>query len=316
MEVTPGIHRIQTPFGDRFVCLYLLVGSEAALLLDTGVDATPGEYVAPYLDEIGLAADKIRYVINSHADFDHTAGNQSAKELCPGALFMCHRSDLGQVEDIELMISDRYGEYAQDHGIADPDEALDAIRAATRTCPIDISLAGGEAIRLGPEWSIDIWHTPGHSYGHLSLYDPRGHHLIIADAALYNAVLTADGAPAFPPTYRYVDTYLASAQRIAAVRPNLLLTSHYPVYEGAAAAEFMAESRAFVDRVDQALIKALASERTLKELTDLLAPDLGAWPAEAGDYACFPFLGHLERLVQYGRAHTGRRDGLLTYRLK
>ena len=41
------------------------------------------------------------------------------------------------------MISDRYGEYAQDHGSADPDEALDFIRDATRTCPIDIALAGG-----------------------------------------------------------------------------------------------------------------------------------------------------------------------------
>ena len=129
-------------------------------------------------------------------------------------------------------------------------------------------------------------------------------------------MLTADGAPAFPPTYRYVDTYLASAQRIAAVRPNLLLTSHYPVYEGAAAAEFMAESRAFVDRVDHALIKAIEAERTLRELTELLAPDLGTWPAEACAYACFPFLGHLERLVHYGRAQTGRREGQLTYRLK
>ena len=81
MEIAPGIHRIETPLGDRFVCLYLLVGSEHALLLDTGVDSTPTEYLAPYLDEIGLAADKIRYVVNSHADFDHTAGNQSAKEL-------------------------------------------------------------------------------------------------------------------------------------------------------------------------------------------------------------------------------------------
>lgn len=316
MEVAPGIHRIETPFGDRFVCLYLLVGSESALLLDTGIDSTPGEYLAPYLDEIELSPNKIRYVVNSHADFDHTAGNQSAKELSPGALFMCHQLDLAQVEDIELMISDRYGEYAQDHGIADPDEALDFIRNATRTCPIDVALCGGEEIRLGPEWTIAVWHTPGHSHGHLSLYDPRGHHLVIADATLYNAVLRADGEPAFPPTYRYVDTYLASMQRIAATRPNLLLTSHYPVYEKTAVAEFMAESRAFVDRVDQALVKALATARTLKELTDLLSPDLGAWPTESNAYACFPLLGHLERLVHYGRAETGRRDGLLTYKLK
>ena len=316
MEVAPGIHRIETPLGDRFVCLYLLVGSESALLLDTGMDSTPGEYLAPYLDEIGLAADKIRYVVNSHADFDHTAGNQSVKELVPGAFFMCHGLDLAQTEDIELMISDRYGEYAQDHGIADPDEALDFIRNSTRTCPIDIALSGGESIRLGPEWTVEVWHTPGHSYGHISLYDPRGHNLVIADATLYNAVLRSDDQPAFPPTYRYVDTYLASMQRIAATKVNVLLTSHYPVYEGAGVAEFMAESRAFVDRVDAALVKALATERTLKELTDLLSPDLGAWPAESNSYACFPLLGHLERLVLYGQAQTGRRDGLLTYNLK
>jgi glyoxylase-like metal-dependent hydrolase (beta-lactamase superfamily II) len=316
MEVAPGIHRIQTPFGDRFVCLYLLVGSECALLLDTGVDSTPGEYLVPYLHEIGLAADSIRYVVNSHADFDHTAGNQSVVELTSGAIFMCHQLDLAQVEDIELMISDRYGEYAQDHGIADPDEALDFIRNATRTCPIDVSLSGGESIRLGPEWTVEVWHTPGHSHGHISLYDPRGHNLVIADATLYNAVLRADGQPALPPTYRYVDTYLASMQRIAAAKPNLLLTSHYPVYAGRGIAEFMSESRAFVDRVDQALVNALATEHTLKELTNLLSPDLGEWPVEANAYACFPLLGHLERLVLYDRAETGRRDGLLTYKLK
>ena len=35
MEVAPGIHML---FGDRFVCLYLLVGSEAALLVDIDVN--------------------------------------------------------------------------------------------------------------------------------------------------------------------------------------------------------------------------------------------------------------------------------------
>ena len=314
MEITSGIHRIETPFGDRFVCLFLFVGSECSLLLDTGIDSTPGEYLAPYLDEIGLAADKIRYVVNSHADFDHTAGNRSAKELCPDALFMCHQLDLAQTEDIELMISDRYGEYAQDHGIADSEETIDFIRTATRTCPIDVVLSGGESIRLGPEWTLDLWHTPGHSYGHLSLYDPRGHNLVIADATLYNAVLRADGGPAFPPTYRYVDTYLASMQRIAAARPNLLLTSHYPVYEGQGIAEFMAESRTFVERVDQALVKTLDTEHTLKELTEVLSPELGDWPVESNPYLCFPLLGHLERLVLHGQGAPGRRDGLLTYK--
>jgi len=30
MEIAQGIHRIETPLADRFVCLFLLVGEEAA----------------------------------------------------------------------------------------------------------------------------------------------------------------------------------------------------------------------------------------------------------------------------------------------
>ena len=71
-----------------------------------------------------------------------------------------------------------------------------------------------------------------------------------------------------------------------------------------------------VERVDEALAKALQSEHTLKELTDLISPDLGAWPAESNPYLCFPLLGHLERLQLYGRVQTGRRNELLTYKLK
>jgi glyoxylase-like metal-dependent hydrolase (beta-lactamase superfamily II) len=317
MEVAPGIHRVEFPFGDRFVALYLLVGDEAALLIDTGLDDTPLQYLAPYLDNIGLAPEKVRYVVNSHADFDHTAGNASAKELFPRALFMCHWLDQALVENVERLIGDRYGEFEKDHGIADSDQAKNSIRAAARHIPMDVALSGGERVRLGSDWQVEIWHTPGHSRGHLSFYDPRGGHLIIADATLYNAVLRADGRPAFPPTYRYVDTYLASMQRFAGLPLNSLLTSHYPVYRGEGIAEFLAESRAYVDRVDQVLCAALKEgPHTLKELTQVLGPRLGEWPAEASVYLCFPLMGHLERLVQHGSVEVGRKEGLLSYRLK
>jgi len=44
-EVAHGIHRVEAPLGDRYVCLYLLAGEEAALLVDTGLDGP--ELVAP-----------------------------------------------------------------------------------------------------------------------------------------------------------------------------------------------------------------------------------------------------------------------------
>ena len=319
MEIAPGIHRICTPFGDRIVCLYLLVGEEHALLIDTGIDSTPRAAIAPYLDAIGLSPARIRYVLTSHADFDHNAGNRSMAELAPDALFLCHELDQALIEDIELMIRERYSEFAQDHGIDDPEEAKQGIRDSTRTTPVDVALTGGEGIRLGPGWQVQVLHTPGHSRGHVSVYDARSHTLIICDATLYHAVLRADGAPAFPPTYRYVDSYVASMNMFRSMQPATLLTSHYPVYRDAGVDEFLAASRAYVDRVDGALRQELAgagASRTLRELIDALAPRLGEWPAAANPYLAFPLAGHLERLVQFGLVDQGRRDGLLTYRWK
>ena len=273
----------------------------------------------PYMDEIGLKPEKIRYVINSHADFDHTAGNASVRALCPQAVFMCHALDRHMVEDVEAMIKLRYSEYERDHGIGDGDEVKEFIRNSTRHIPIDMALQGGEALHLGGGWHIDVWHTPGHTHGHLTMLDGANDTLIIADAALHNAVPTAHGAPAFPPTYRYVDTYIASIQRLASQGVSTMLTSHYPVYRGVEVAEFLGESRTYVERVDRALMAQLqehADGHTLRQLCDALGSVLGEWPAESSAYLCFPLTGHLERLVQHGRVEMDRMDGVIVYRWK
>ncbi len=317
MEVAPGIHRIQAPFGDRFVCMYLLNGADHALLIDTGIDAMPREVLLPYLDSAGIAPGKIRYVLNSHSDYDHTAGNASAKELAPHAIFMCHVLDQAMVEDMELMIRNRYDEFKDSHGIYESEESKASMRDNARTAPIDVALTGGEKIRLGANWEVQVWHTPGHSRGHVSVYDDRSRALIICDATLYNAVLRADGGPAFPPTYRYVDTYVASMNRFRSLDLALLLTSHYPIYRGAEIYAFLGESRAYVDRVEDALCRALreaGAAQTMKELIATLAPKLGEWPASANAALSQPLQGHLERLVAYGLVHSGRRNGLCTYR--
>ncbi|MEZ4868681.1 MAG: MBL fold metallo-hydrolase [Caldilineaceae bacterium] len=319
MEIAPGIHRIEAPLGERFVAVYLLVGQEDALLIDTGMDDTPGQCIAPYLDQIGLAPSKIRYVLTSHADFDHTAGNASLKEMAPGALFLCHPLDQAMVEDIELMISARYGEFAADHGIDEPEAGKEFIRNSSRHVPVNLTVCGGETIRLGADWQVAILHAPGHSRGHLTVHDQRSRSLIICDATLGNAVLFKNGKPAFPPTYRYVDSYVATMNRFRGMQVETLLTCHYPIYRGASVAEFLAESRAYVDRVDQALLGALAGATpapTLRELCTTLSPILGEWPTTASDYLAFPLYGHLERLLQYGAITTGRRGGLMTFQLK
>lgn len=317
MEIAPGIHRIAAPLGDRIVCLYLLVGDERILLVDTGIDDTPRTALAPYLQQLGLEPNRIDYALITHADLDHMGGNATLREMSPTTRFLCHELDRPLIESTEALIRYRYGEFAADHGIVDSEETKAWTRANARGVPIDLGLSGGETIRLGPNWQVEVLHTPGHSRGHLTVYDPRGRAAIIADAALWNAVLTKEGAPAFPPTYRYLETYLATIQRLQGMPVETLLTSHYPVYRGPAVAEFLAESRAFAERVDAALreeLRGAPTPRTTKELIAALSPFLGKWPDTAAPNLAFPLMGHLERLQQYRQIIAERRDDRVAWR--
>ena len=89
-------------------------------------------------------------------------------------------------------------------------------------------------------------------------------------------------------------------QRLAALPIKHLLTSHYPVYSGADANEFIAGSLSFADRVDLAIRQALAQARTplaTMELIRRISGELGTWPAPAQAYLIFPVTGHLESLL-------------------
>ena len=137
---------------------------------------------------------------------------------------------------------------------------------------------------------------------------------MIGDAVLGARVPTADGRAAFPPTYRHVDDYLTTIERIGRLAPDILLAAHEPVRRGSEVAAFLAASRDFVERLDSALTDVLLRARwTLADLALELGPRLGDWPADAHPIMRFPLLGHLERLVARDEAQPHRDSGRLVY---
>lgn len=308
MEVASGIHRVEAPLGDRYVALYLIVGDDAALLVDSGIaNSIPGTLV-PYLREIGLPGDRIRYGVGTHADFDHIGGNAALRALAPDVVLMCGEDDRPLVNDTERLIADRYGQFAAAHGFDETDESRTYIRSVTKTATIDVGLRGGERIDLGGR-VVEILHTPGHSFGHLSVRDTASDTLVIGDAVLGSSVLTAKGHPAFPPTYRNIDSYRATIARMQAMQPAQVLCAHYPVYAGTAGGDFLAESQAYTDQVELVVLRALEQSPDPLTLLDVIAAtrtDLGTWSAEAAQLLVYPVLGHLEVLEQRGQVVSGR----------
>lgn len=299
MEIRPGLHRVVAPLRDRFVALYLLRGPEATVLVDTGVDESIGGTLLPYLERVGISPLDVTHVINTHCDFDHVGGNEAIKQFSPGVRVMCHAADAPLAGNLEMLIKCRYGEFRESDFFDDPPEATEHIRTVARLAEIDAAVRDGDTIDLGDR-RVTIVHTPGHSPGHIAVHDVENGAMCVGDAVLGDSVLTSAGRPAFPPTYRDVQPYLETVAKISAAGPELLLTAHYPVYEGSEAQEFLELTSNYAARLESHVLAALTDSRaplTTMQIVRTVAPAVGSWVGGAADYLVFPVVGHLERLV-------------------
>lgn len=315
MELRPGLHRIQAPLGERFIAMYLFDGPAGALLLDTGVSESVAGTLLPYLDGIGFDRRRLRWVISSHCDFDHTGGNAALAAALPHVEFLAGAADVAMTEDVEELIRGRYGEFADADGFDDPPETTALVRASTGLVAVDRALHGGEEFDLGDR-TLRVLAVPGHSPGHLAVWDERSRALAVSDAVLGTTVPTADGTPAFPPTYRDTVAYAATISSLRAFDAELLLTAHYPVYEGADVAGFLDASLAYTELIDTVITHALRTADgplTTLELISRTAAELGPWGPGALEYLIFPMTGNLERLLAAGRVVVGDRDGRRTW---
>lgn len=276
-EVAPGIHRIESDLGSRFMAQYLLVGEERTVLVDTGLAHTPDTVLVPALERAGIRPG---LVIVSHADLDHCGGDRRLREHYPSVLFACHELDRRWIESNAAMVAENYRWHAP-YGLQGPDQSdLDDMLAQLGgDSPIDIGMRGGETIRLGAGRRLDLLHLPGHTPGHVGLWDPSARVAIIIDAALSDGIYDRAGNKLIPPRYYDAEAYRATIRRIRALEPELLLTSHYPPMSGPEARAFCDRSLRYVDAVEAVVREGLAAGETgLGRLVEHVDERLGPFP--------------------------------------
>ena len=318
MELSPGLHRIECPIGPRYVAIYAIVGSKYTLLVDTGFDDSIRTTVVNYFKEKKLSLDAVRYAINTHSDYDHTGGNKAVRELMPNALICAGERDRPMIENLNSMFFDRYNEFEKDHGFAESKDAKDFMMTVAFETNVDIGFAGNERIDLGGRY-VEILHTPGHSWGHVSILDEKSRAIIIGDAVLGNSVLLADGQPAFPPTYRFVEAYRSTIRLLKGYQASEILTSHYPRYVGQAGTDFLDLSLNYTDLIEQICLDTLKSAGkalTMMELIEIAHDRMGVWVDPAYKYLAYPVLGHLEVLESYQKIKRSKNSaGLAQFQL-
>jgi glyoxylase-like metal-dependent hydrolase (beta-lactamase superfamily II) len=279
MEILPGIHRIESDLGARFMCQYILVGEDRTVLVDTGIAGTPEEVIIPYLEEIGLSLEDVDEVIISHADVDHCGGNRALKERHPSLWFSCGEPDRAYVESNQVMLAEIY-RWSEPYGFGLDEDSLDWIRRELGgDSPIDAGLRGGETMRLGPDRRIEILHLPGHTLGHLGIWDPKNNAAIIIDAALETGIYDREGNRLIPPRYFAATLYQSTIRKLQTLRPEHLLTAHYPPMQGEEALDFLSRSLNFTEQVHHVVNEGLRDGTTdLWELTKRADAELGPYP--------------------------------------
>jgi glyoxylase-like metal-dependent hydrolase (beta-lactamase superfamily II) len=306
MEIFRHQHQIASMVANRNLFQYLFVGDNT-VLLDTGASYTPEETILPFLKTLGLAPSRLTMAINTHADADHHGGNAALKKAAGDMLLACGEPDRLIIENPDLLFATRYDQWIDDHGVGlglNADSTALVRKMVGPPQRIDLTFRGTEHIRIDDQCSLQVLHVPGHSDGHLALYDAANRAIFLGDALHGWNCPAANGEPALPPAYYSVLAYLGTLQMLHAFEIDWIYSGHWPTYHGSQVAEFLTASRQFVDSASSLVWKALEQSSagvSLRALMDQCGPALGSWPQSNEWLLMYPLHGHLLHLEQQGR---------------
>ncbi len=183
---------------------YLLIGSERALLIDTGLG------ICSIYDETARLTDNPVAAAATHIHWDHIGGHKYFRE------FYVHEAELDWVNgEFPLPVEAVRKMLAQCElpGGFDLDEYTIFQGAPSRV------LKDGDIIKLGGR-EVETLHTPGHSPGHMCFWEERRGYLFTGDL-VYKGTLFAD-YPSTDPA-----AYLASLEKIARLPAERIFPAHH-----------------------------------------------------------------------------------------
>jgi glyoxylase-like metal-dependent hydrolase (beta-lactamase superfamily II) len=281
-EVDDGVVRMALPLGIHgvpTVSAYLLRGDGADTLVDCGIAAgvdggDPGPdgtaAIAAALGVAGSSLDRLERLVVTHAHIDHFGLAGEVVRRSGGELWMHRRTDLDLAKYAEPDEAiDRRMLMLADHGLYGPEltESSEGLRDWLPVMPSvgtpSRLLDGGELLAAGGR-TWEIVHTPGHSPGHVCLWNAAERLLCSGDHLLQVVSPPVTFERGFEPDP--MGSYLESLDRVRDLAPELVLPGHgTPFRDGARRAEAIAAGKR--RRLSQVRELVADRPRTVAELT-------------------------------------------------
>jgi glyoxylase-like metal-dependent hydrolase (beta-lactamase superfamily II) len=284
--------------------------SEGWMMIDTGMDTEPCFNALDRAREgVGIGWTDIRTMLLTHIHPDHIGLVRQVRNLS-GARLMLHRADVQLLHELSDHDASRDFQHQvlRSSGVS-PDAigvmegTLEGIRKTFYRIEPDCTLTGGETIETAAGSLQVVW-TPGHSPGHVCLYDARRRVLFSGDHILEHISPNIG----WMPDHDALGEFLASLDRIATLDVDLILPAHGAPFRGHR--EWVAKTRAHHAERCNLLLTALDGEaKTAAELI----PSLWSRSLSPFHYrfALFELLAHLDHMARTGRVRSFQ-DGELT----
>jgi glyoxylase-like metal-dependent hydrolase (beta-lactamase superfamily II) len=310
--IRSGAHRIASIQGGRPLFQFFLEG-ERSVLIDTGELATASETISPYLRSIGKNEPDL--VVLTHSDTDHHGGAGVIQSHSARTVVGCGLHDRELIENPDLLLLSRYQAYHAEHGIGYTPDELSQARDAVSAPRVDIVWTGGEVFSIEPGWDIEIIATPGHSAGHIAVYDRRDRALYAGDAIHGSFYPDVNGKPMLPPNYVDLDAYLQTIATLRARPITSLHGAHWPARRGPQVQALFDESEVFVEHLDAAVRTTLSAGdgATLLTIIRGVQEILPMWREAPPINLAYSVEAHLSRLVNQREAKSWACNGSRTY---
>src|SRR6201994_2072028 len=196
--------------GTDGIAVYIIKTSEGLILMDTALPQSTG-MIKDNIGKLGFKLADIKYILNSHAHFDHTGGFAEIKKES-GAQMVAGERDKPLLEG----------------GYYPGDEKNDLL--AFPPVKVDVAVKEGDKVTLGDTTMI-AHATPGHSPGctswEMTVKDGGQDRSVLFFCSGTVALNRLVGNPTHPGI---VDDYRSTYAKAKAMKPDVLLGPHPEVY--------------------------------------------------------------------------------------
>ncbi|WP_018629805.1 MBL fold metallo-hydrolase [Niabella aurantiaca] len=172
-ELQPDIFWVYTP--SYYNCTYILKKGTDVVLIDAGMRSDASD-IKGALERIGIPVKRITAVILTHWHNDHSAGTAVLKELS-GCKTFCHIDEADYFQKKPGSRLRRLADFIPERGILVLFKGLIG-DVVPRRVTIDHLVSDGDVILQ----DLEVIKTPGHTNGHIAIYDRSTAFLFAGDA--------------------------------------------------------------------------------------------------------------------------------------